>query len=86
MQSVVAIAEDGTVLGGHLSSNSSFAKLDIGMDAETDWSGKHERYRAHYPDGYEMRWVDDPLNSEELMEAYRLNNKQGAEEKQNEGQ
>lgn len=50
-----ALAEDGTSLAGHCSSSLSFAKHDIGIGS--DW--KHEAYRKHYPNGYELEWVDD---------------------------
>lgn len=55
MQMVVAMAEDGTGLAGHLSSHEDWAKHDIGVTS--DW--KHEVYREHYPDGFEVVWVDN---------------------------
>lgn len=45
-----ALAEDGHVLSGHLSSNFGFAKHDMGLTS--DW--KHKEYKEHYPDGYEL--------------------------------
>jgi hypothetical protein len=51
----MAIAEDGNVLAKHLSSNTHWAKHDIGITS--DW--KHNYYKAHYPDGYELVWLDD---------------------------
>lgn len=45
-----ALAEDGTGLAGHLSSNLSFARHDMGLTS--GW--KHDLYRKHYPDGYEL--------------------------------
>lgn len=61
-----AIAEDGTALGGHLSSNEGFARHDMGVTS--DW--KHEGYRAHYPAGFEVVWVADPASSVEFNVAY----------------
>lgn len=49
-----ALAEDGTSLANHLSSSADFAKHDIGLTS--DWH--HDDYRAHYPDGYEVEWID----------------------------
>lgn len=45
-----ALAEDGHVLSGHLSSSYGFAKHD--MRLSSNW--KHEYYSKHYPDGYEL--------------------------------
>ena len=47
-----AIAEDGTGLAGHISSNESWAKLDMTSDY------KKKDYAEHYPDGYEIEWID----------------------------
>ena len=69
MQGVVAMADDGRVLAQHCSSSEGWAKHDIGY-----WSNwKHEQYREHYPDGYYVWWVDDPLNSPGLDRAYQNN-------------
>jgi len=51
----IAIAEDGTSLASHICSSIAWARHDMGVD--NDVMGKHEAYRAHYPDGYEMVWV-----------------------------
>ena len=51
-----ALAEDGTGIGSHISSNESFSKWDMGV---TDPDGyKHKAYKAHYPNGYELEWVE----------------------------
>lgn len=55
-QVVLAMAEDGTVLASHCSSSEGWAKHDIGMGDST-W--KHDAYRARYPDGFELVWIDD---------------------------
>lgn len=64
-----ALAEDGTGICGHFSSSIGFAKHDLGLTS--DW--KHEYYEKHYPNGYELEWVDDPYNHAKWRVAYRLN-------------
>lgn len=63
---VSALAEDGTFLAEHMSSSEWWAKHDIGLTS--NW--KHEAYKAHYPDGYELEWVDDARTHERLNCAY----------------
>jgi hypothetical protein len=48
-----ALAEDGSGLASHLSSNEAWAQHDMGLTS--NW--KHEFYQAHYPDGFEVVWV-----------------------------
>jgi hypothetical protein len=62
---VVAISEDGDCLAGHVSSNASWAKHDIGVTS--NW--KHEHYKEKYPDGYEVIWVDNPREHKECWAA-----------------
>jgi len=71
---IVGIAEDGHVLSGHISSSVMWAKHDIGITS--DW--KHEQYKEHYPDGYELIWVDD--YKEIPKEVFELNKKLGERE------
>jgi hypothetical protein len=52
----VAISEDGKALAGHVSSNYAFFRHDMGLTSDR----KHEKYKDHYPDGYELVEVDDP--------------------------
>lgn len=66
---VIALCEDGHCLAQHCSSNEWFAKHDIGIDS--DW--KHDNYKEHCPDGYELVWLDDPANCPELDEVYKKN-------------
>jgi hypothetical protein len=61
---VLALCEDGHVVGTHLSSSIGWAKRDIGFTDST--APKHEQYKAHCPDGYELIWVTD----EELAAQY----------------
>ena len=75
---VVALAEDGTALSGHLSSNEYWAKHDMGIGS--DW--RHEHYDEHYGAGnWELEWIesDDRDSHAGLREAYRLNQIQGQE-------
>jgi len=65
----VAIAEDGTFLAGHYCTL-GFQRHDMGLDGST-W--KHELYRDHYPDGYELIWVDDPDTDPDCAAAIALN-------------
>ena len=67
----VALAEDGHALASHLSSNERYAKHDMGITGT--W--KRDTYHAHYPDGYELVWVDfdDVETHEGLLAAYALN-------------
>lgn len=71
MQTVIALCEDGHCLAQHLSSHEQWAKHDIGVTSEH----KHKNYEEHCPDGYELIWLDEPTESEELKLAYQLNQK-----------
>ena len=51
-----ALAEDGNLLATHCSSSPDFSKHDMGLTS--DW--KHDDYNEHYPDGYEVEWIDEP--------------------------
>jgi hypothetical protein len=66
---VVGLAEDGVCLSGHASSTEDWAKHDIGM--ESDW--KHDLYKAHYPGGYELVWLDKPDDNADCLEALKKN-------------
>ena len=53
MLSAVAMAEDGTVLGGHCCSHEGYMEADLGI--VDGWRmDRHENYRKHYPSGYRM--------------------------------
>lgn len=45
-----ALAEDGTPLGSHISSNFEYIKKDILLHIED--------FEAHYPDGYDLILID----------------------------
>jgi len=72
--SAVAIAEDGTVLGGHCCSHECYMEADLGI-VEGWRMDRHEQYRAHYPNGYRMEFVShgDVKGHAGLNEAFRLN-------------
>lgn len=66
MVSAVAIAEDGTALAQHVSSNALWARSDIGYLTDEDGAAKgpgkanRARFVEHYPEGFEAVWVDRP--------------------------
>ena len=75
-----ALAEDGTGLASHLSSNEGFSKHDMGLTS--DW--KHEHYQKVYPNGFELVWVDDADNDERWQGAYKLNQEKNITEEKDE--
>lgn len=70
--SMMAMAEDGSVLAHHVCSAHGFAFHDMGID-EGGW--KRDKYAEHYPDGFEVVWVESPKSHDGLMAAYALNQK-----------
>lgn len=70
----VAIAQDGTVLGGHICSSEGYMRHDLGV-MEGTRPDRHEQYQKHYPDGYRMDFVpfDDVLFHTELNAALAAN-------------
>lgn len=54
--SAVALAEDGTCLGGHCCSHEGYMEADLGV-IEGWRMDRHEGYRKHYPAGYRMVFV-----------------------------
>lgn len=85
----MAIAEDGTCLARHISSSNEFAVLDSGFAeapessiAPMGWGpnlAKRAAFEAHYPEGFDLEWVDDPLTHTGLLAAYRLNQAKAAD-------
>ena len=71
-----ALAEDGTGLASHISSNEDWAKHDMGLTSDL----KKEIYEGHYPDGYELEWVSDFDNNAGGNRAMSLNRNSGEEE------
>lgn len=70
-----AIAEDGVILGSHWCSHEGYVPGDLGVTPGSR-PDRHETYKKHYPDGYEMEFVssDEVDTHEGLQEAIRLNN------------
>lgn len=66
--SMVGIAEDGAELAGHICSQHGWATHDMGI-AENGW--KRDVYAKHYPNGFEVLWVEDPDKHEGLQAAFR---------------
>lgn len=70
----MALCEDGHYLAGHVSSSYGFFRHDMGLTGE--W--KHDLYKAHCPDGYELVEVENPSSHDGVKEAYALNQQLGA--------
>lgn len=61
-----ALAEDGNVLSSHISSSESWLQHDLGVTSER----RHDIYREHYPDGFEVVYVPmDQRDSHEGLQA-----------------
>lgn len=60
-----AIAEDHQLLVGHVSSNETFSKHDLGLTSK--WN--HDVYAEYYPEGYELVWIEDTQRRIDLMDA-----------------
>lgn len=69
----MALAEDGTVLGGHVSSDEWWARSDCGYLNTGMGSIKRKKFAAHYPEGYSLEWVYDPPAHEGLTAAIDRN-------------
>lgn len=61
-----AVAEDGTPLADHLSSNEDWSRYDM-----CESPSKHQVYAAHYPDGYDLVWLghEPPLDQHPELKA-----------------
>ena len=68
-----ALAEDGTGLGSHLSSDGDYSMHDMGLTS----SWKHDTYSEHYPEGYELEWIDECNldNHSGWVKAFNINQK-----------
>jgi len=69
-----ALAEDGNVLGSHWCSHEGFVPHDLGV-VDGSRPDRHESYKKHYPDGYDMEFVSaDRLDEHEgVQKALKLN-------------
>ena len=70
------IAQDGTELGGHLCSSEAYMPADLGV-LENTRPDRHNRFKKHYPDGYQMEFVtyEDVPKHAVLLAAFALNTK-----------
>lgn len=77
--SAVLLAEDGTVLGGHLCSHEGYMRHDLGC-IEGSRPDRHEGFRQHYPDGYRMAFIgeDDVMTHPGLDAAVKRNKEKAA--------
>jgi hypothetical protein len=66
---MLALAEDGTGLAGHVCSSHGWAYHDMGIN-EDGW--KRDMYAKHYPQGFVVEWVDDPDTNEGLQAVLTL--------------
>ena len=72
----IALAEDGTVLSWHFSSNATFSKQDMGVTSDK----KHDIYAEHYPKGYNVVWLGAGFRTDErFIAASKLNHQLGME-------
>lgn len=71
-----AMGDDGVVLGSHWCSSEYYVPEDLGV-TEGCRPDRHETYKKHFPDGYEMEFVRarDIKTHEELNKAFELNQK-----------
>jgi len=74
----LAIAQDGTVLGGHTCSDEGYMRADLGIIEGTRPDRHETSYQIHYPDGYRMAFIEsqDIDSCEVLQEAFRLGKQQ----------
>jgi hypothetical protein len=82
-----AIAEDGTILGTHFCSCDGYVPEDLGVSPGTR-PDRHETYKEHYPDGYEMEFIpcSELQDHEGAKKAWELNQKMGDEARSGKGQ
>lgn len=65
--SVAALSEDGCFIAGHVCSHHAYINDDMGFTS--DW--KHKSYNRHYPDGWELVFVEDARNHSDLDAAHK---------------
>lgn len=71
----ITLSADGDVVAGHFSSNSTWARHDLGADGRSDW--KHDLYDKKYGAGnWEIEWVENPDEHPGLMAAIAANEAQ----------
>ena len=77
-----ALGDDGTVLGSHLCGNEFYVPYDLGA-LQGSRPDRHEAYKEHFPEGYEMEFVKASRVKSHggLQKAYRLNQQLAKNEK-----
>jgi len=75
---VQALSEDGCFITGHICSNHCFIPHDMGLEPN-GW--KRDIYDKHYPEGYEVVWIEDARNPPpEFTAAYERHKAWGEKE------
>lgn len=81
----VALAEDGSVLGGHICSSEGYILHDLGI-LEGTREDHHVNYKAHYPGGYRMEFVPSrSIEGHEGLNKAFANNHEKAKEESSDG-
>ena len=77
-----AMGDEGTILGSHWCSHEFYIPDDLGV-REGSRPDRHETYKKHFPNGYEMEFVraSDIADHVGLQESFKLNALQGEEAK-----
>lgn len=80
--SAMSIAQDGTVLGGHICSAEAYMPHDLGILEGSRPDRHEESYKVHYPNGYRMEFVptENIQAHEALQAAFWLHKEKQAEE------
>jgi hypothetical protein len=77
--SAVAIAEDGTCLGGHCCSHEGYMEGDLGIIEGARPDRHANDYQKHHPDGYRMEFVpSEEIESHEGLKAAFARNQEKA--------
>jgi len=69
-----ALAEDGEGLAECCAPDVESAKRGIGLTSQSN----HKSYATHYPDGYDLEWVNDPANHSGWQRALKRNRAKAA--------
>lgn len=64
--SAVALAEDGIQLQAWTSSNREWAMHDLGVSSGRN----HDVYRKHYPEGFNVVWIEDTKRDLRVVAAF----------------
>lgn len=59
----LALAEDGTILAGHVSSSETWARGDCGYLDTPMGRNKRAAFANYYPKGYLLEWIENPETS-----------------------